>query len=247
MIAQKEILIVDDEPEYRTLINKRLKIAGYHTVLAQNAEEAVVALWERNQIGLVLLDVRLPIINGLNIFEIIRKDFPDKRIIVTSVLQMNEQRFLIYDADDYYYKFEDHSHLLEKIDNAFNNSMHGRLGNNEKRYFRRMPVNVLANCEMENHGAYPVCSHFLSYTKDLSPLGGRFIVNEDIKAGQHFTMALELPVNFLPLLIDCEAVWVKKLEEVDAPIKGRVEIGVRFIKLDSLHDEAKLKNYLIYV
>jgi len=65
MNTHKEILIVEDEPGYRTLVNKRLRIAGYHTVLAQNGEEALVALWEKDQIGLVILDVRLPNINGL--------------------------------------------------------------------------------------------------------------------------------------------------------------------------------------
>jgi CheY-like chemotaxis protein len=244
MNALKEILVVDDEPGYRALINKELKTAGYHTVLAQNGEEALVALWEKQQIGLVLLDVRLPVINGLNIFEIIRKDFPDKKIIVTSVLQKDEQRFLIYDADDYYDKSHSLSSLIEKVNNTFISGMKGILRENDKRNFRRMPVNVLASCEKEKHGPFPSCSHFISYTKDLSPFGGRFMVGEDIKVGQHFSMALELPVNFLPLLIDCEVVWVRKFEEFDSNIKGCAEVGVRFVKLDSPRDEEKLKNYL---
>jgi CheY-like chemotaxis protein len=244
MNALKEILIVDDEPGYRFLINKELKTAGYHTVLAQNGEEALVALWEKQHIGLVLLDVRLPVINGLNIFEIIRKDFPDKKIIVSSVLQKDEQRFLIYDADDYYDKSEDLSTLIEKIDHNLSNPFKGRLSENEKRYFRRMPVNVLANCEWANQYPSTIDSHFLSYTKDLSPLGGRFIVGEDVKVGQRFMIALEIPVNFLPLLIDCEVIWVRKLEESDTRTKVIVEVGARFIKLDSPRDEEKLKNYL---
>ena len=80
MNEHKEILVVDDEPGNRALINNELQAAGYHTVLAQNSAEALVALWEKQDIDVVLLDVRLPVINGLNIFEIIRKDFPDKKI-----------------------------------------------------------------------------------------------------------------------------------------------------------------------
>ena len=245
MNAHKEILIVDDEPEYRNLINKKLKIAGYHTVLAQNGEEALVALWEREQIGLVLLDVRLPMMNGLNIFEIIKKDFPDKRVIVSSILQKDEQRFLISDADDYYYKAEDLSSLIEKVDNLFKkNRMKGTLRENEKRNFRRIPVNVLAGCERGDHYMPSTYMYFISYTKDLSPYGGRFIIGEDVKVGQHFSVSLELPVNFLPLLIDCEVVWVKKLEEFESKTKGSIEAGVRFVKLDSPRDEEKLRNYL---
>jgi CheY-like chemotaxis protein len=245
MGAHTEVLVVDDEREYMTLINKKLVKSGYHTVLANNGEEALIALWERQGIGLVILDVRMPIINGLNIFEIIRKDFPDKRIIVSSVLQKDEQRFLIYDADDYYYKSEDLSILIDKIDTILNyRNRGGAIRKNEKRNYRRMPVNVLAGFERYDHHASAPCAHFLSYTKDLSLLGGRFIVGEEVEVGQFFSIALELPVNFLPLLIDCEVVWVKKMEEFDLDIKGSVEIGVRFVKLDSPRDEEKLKNYL---
>jgi len=244
MNAHQEILIVDDEPGFRAVLNKALKAAGHHTILAQNAEEALVALWERPHISLVLLDVRLPVINGLNVFEIIRKDFPDKKIIVTSVLQKDEQRFLIYDADEYYDKSQDLSGLIEKIDDVFINGRKGTLRENEKRNSRRMPVNFLANCKIEGHTASFASSHFISYTKDLSPFGGRFIVGEEIKAGQLFTIALELPINFFPLLINCEVVWVRKLEESDPKVKGRVEAGVRFAKLGSPRDEQKLKNYL---
>jgi CheY-like chemotaxis protein len=244
MNTHKEILIVEDEPGYRFLINKKLRTAGYHTILAQNGEEALVALWEKENIGLVVLDVRLPMMNGLNIFEIIRKDFPDKKIIVSSVLQKDEQRFLIDDADEYYCKYDELSSLLEKVDSVFNNGMRGRSREHEKRNFKRMSVNVLAGCEMDNRYAPGAPTYFMSYTKDLSAWGGRFIVNEDIKVGWHFSAALELPVNFLPLLIDCEAVWIRKLEEFEVKTKGSFEVGVKFIKLDSPRDAEKLKSYL---
>ena len=200
---------------------------------------------EKQGIGLVLLDIRLPFISGQNVFEIIRKDFPDKKIIVCSVLQKDEQQFFIYEADDYYYKSENLDILIEKVGKIVNNkNMKGTFGENDKRKCRRLPVNVLANCESLGPQANFDSSHFLSYTKDLSLLGGRFVIGEDIKVGQHFSAALELPVNFLPLLIDCEVVWVKKLEEFHSTPQKNVEAGVRFVKLDSPSDEEKLKNYL---
>ena len=155
--ARKDILVVEDELGFRALIYKKLKTAGYHTVLAQNGEEALVALLEKQSICLVLLDVRLPFINGMNIFDIIRKDFPDKKIIICSALQKDEQQFLIYNADDYYYKGEDLDSLIEKIDKILNErSSIGTIDENEKRNFRRIPVNVLASCESVNNCA-PAC------------------------------------------------------------------------------------------
>ena len=246
--TSKSILVIDDEPEFRVLIYKKLRPVGYPVILAQNGEEALVALWENQSIKLVLLDVHLPFINGLNIFEIIKKDFPDKKVIVTSVLQKEEQQFLINEADDYYHKGEVLDSLLEKVNNVFSNkSTVGTLKENEKRNFRRVPVNVLASCENINNVLIPPSKHFFSYTKDLSLKGGRFVVSEDIKVGEHFSAALELPVNFLPLLIDCEVVWAKKLEKIDSSAKGSIEVGARFVKLDSARDEEQLKNYFNYV
>lgn len=135
MNALKEILVVDNEPGNRALINNELKAAGYHTVLAQNGAEALVALWEKQDIDVVLLDLRLPVINGLNIFEIIRKHFPDKKIIINSVLQRDGQRFLIYDADNDHEKSQNLSNLKEKIDNALNNyGMKGTSSKREKKF-----------------------------------------------------------------------------------------------------------------
>lgn len=173
----KDILIVDDEPGYRILVYKKLKSLNYRVFLAQNGEEAIVALWEKPSIGLVLLDVRLPYLNGLNIFEIIRKDFPDKKIIICSALQKDEQKFLVNNVEDYYCKDEDLESLMEKTSSILNNkSRIGELRDNEKRNFKRIPANVLASCESFNHFISPASMHFFSYTKDLSLQGGGLLL-----------------------------------------------------------------------
>lgn len=130
-------------------------------------------------------------------------------------------------------------------DNVFNNRVAGVLKGNDKRRSRRLPVNVLASCERLNRRASVVERHFISYTGDLSMEGGKFIVSEDIETGQHFTAALELPVHFLPVLIDCEVKWVRRPQEQAG--KGNTEAGVRFVKIDLSCDEEKLKSYLSYV
>lgn len=244
----KDILIVDDEPGYRILVYKKLKSLNYRVFLAQNGEEAIVSLWEKPSIGLVLLDVRLPYLNGLNIFEIIRKDFPEKKIIICSALQKDEQKFLVNNVDDYYCKDEDLDGLMEKVSLIFNNkSRIGDIKDNDKRNFKRVPANVLASCESSNYFLSPASIHFFSFTKDLSLQGGRFIVAEDIKVGQRFSVSLELPANFIPLLIDCEVIWVRKIEEKESTTKGNFEVGVKFLKLASSHDEEKLKSYFNFV
>lgn len=244
----KEILVVDDEFGFRSLVYRKLKALGYRIVLAKNEQEALVALCEKKNISLVLLDVRMPLINGKNLSEIIRKDFPDKKIIIISALEKNEQQFLIDDADDYYYKGEDLDTLIDRIGKVFyKKNMGGTSGQNDKRISRRIPVNVLASCESVNQSASSSSPHFFSYTKDLSLKGGRFVVAEDINVGQRFSAALELPSNFLPILINCEVVWAKKLEENNLENKRNYEVGVRFVKLGLPQDEQRLKNYFNFV
>jgi CheY-like chemotaxis protein len=195
----------------------------------------------------VLLDVHLPFINRLNIFEIIRKDFPDKKIIICSALQKEEQQSLINGVDGYYCKKEDLEGLVEKVGKIMDNkSRLGELRENEKRNFRRIPVNIFASCQKGSHRLLPDSARFFSYTKDLSLQGGRFVIAEDLQEGQHFSAFLELPTNFLPLLVDCEVMWVKKLGRYDLKAKRNNEVGVRFVKLDPPQDEEKLKNYLSF-
>jgi len=248
MNPHREILVVDGDSTFRILAYKKFKALGYPTFLAQNGEEAVVSLWEKQSIGLVLLDFRLVSNHGLNVFEIIRKDFPDKKVVICSSSPQDGQHVLINHVDDYYCKENGLDSLIEKVDKILNNkSRIGEQRKDEKRNFKRVPVHVYASCERINYQTYPACVHFFSYAKDLSLHGGRFVIAEDLQIGQHFSASLELPTNFLPILIDCEVVWVKKLEDYDLKGKKNNEVGVRFVKLDLSKDEEKLKNYLSYV
>jgi hypothetical protein len=138
--------------------------------------------------------------------------------------------------------------LIDKITKVFfSQSRVGTLKENEKRNFRRIPVNVLASCESVSRSLSLASTHFFSYTKDLSLKGGRFVIAEDMNVGQNFSAALELPANFLPLLINCEVVWAQKTEENDLNNKKSYEVGVRFVKLDLPQDEQRLKNYFNFV
>jgi len=118
MIRRKTILIVDDEPRIRTLLERQIKTAGYATLEAKDGDEALMIL-KNNQgidIDLLILDIMLPQKSGLEIFETIKKDFPSLKVIVSSVYPTEDQKFLIWDADDYYYKADSISVLTDKLD-----------------------------------------------------------------------------------------------------------------------------------
>jgi DNA-binding response OmpR family regulator len=63
MRDSRKILVAEDEPDIRALIAFSLRYAGYQVVEAVNGNEAV-ALAEQELPDLILLDVRMPEVNG---------------------------------------------------------------------------------------------------------------------------------------------------------------------------------------
>ncbi len=75
--GKKKILIVEDEPDFRTLIRDVLEDKGFDITEAANGTEGL-RLYASFQPDLVLLDVRLPDMDGFDICRRIRKDGPRK-------------------------------------------------------------------------------------------------------------------------------------------------------------------------
>ncbi|MGH2352107.1 MAG: response regulator [Chloroflexota bacterium] len=57
------ILVVDDDPSIRNVLSEILAMEGYRVETAANGAEALRAL-ERTRPSLVLLDMRMPVLNG---------------------------------------------------------------------------------------------------------------------------------------------------------------------------------------
>ena len=72
MEAQK-ILIVDDEERMRKLLRDFLSREGYRVCEAADGEEAVKLFLEDRSIGLILLDVMMPKMDGWEVLETIRE------------------------------------------------------------------------------------------------------------------------------------------------------------------------------
>ena len=74
----KEILIVDDQPGIRLLLNEVFKKEGYVTHLAPNGIEAL-KIFDQQHIDCVLLDMKIPGMNGIEILQKLKeknKDIP---------------------------------------------------------------------------------------------------------------------------------------------------------------------------
>ena len=102
-LAQK-ILIIEDEIDIRELLTYNLELEGFDVVGAANGEEAYRAL-RSEPIQLVVLDLMLPDISGLEICRYIRRDSALSRLPVIMLTAKGEEvdRIVGFElgADDY--------------------------------------------------------------------------------------------------------------------------------------------------
>lgn len=123
MTTQHKVLIVDDEMHIRRLIHSALARAGYATVEAQNAREALEKLRsERPDIS--LLDLGLPDRDGLELVPLFKQQ-SDTTLIVVSARDATDQKVAALDlgADDYLTKPFDTDELLARLRVALRNRM----------------------------------------------------------------------------------------------------------------------------
>lgn len=79
------VLIVEDEPHMRQALQDILEIAGLKAISAANGEEGIAAFAaHREEIDLVILDVRLPGKSGAETLKALQAIEPDVRVIVSS-------------------------------------------------------------------------------------------------------------------------------------------------------------------
>ena len=96
-----KILICDDETDIRNALNIYLSAQGYETVLCSNGQEALDAV-AKGGIGLVLLDIMMPVIDGITVLSKLRKTSNVPVILLTAKGEDTDKVLgLDVGADDY--------------------------------------------------------------------------------------------------------------------------------------------------
>ena len=117
-MAIRKILIVDDSPTERHVLNDMLTKAGYEVVASDNGEDAILKAKSLKP-DLILMDVVMPGLNGFQATRAISRD-PDTRaipiIMCTSKSQETDKIWgMRQGARDYIVKPVSRDELLEKI------------------------------------------------------------------------------------------------------------------------------------
>lgn len=77
------VLVADDDPDFVASLSELLSVHGYDSVVAATGAQAVERV-ASGPVGVLILDLRLPIMNGLEVYEELRKrGNPPPTIIVT--------------------------------------------------------------------------------------------------------------------------------------------------------------------
>lgn len=101
MTKAKRILLAEDEAALRDFINRNLRARGFEVLEASNGLEAM-ALWEREDPDLLILDIMMPRMDGLEVCRRVR-EYSSVPIIVLTALDAESDKVTALDlgADDY--------------------------------------------------------------------------------------------------------------------------------------------------
>jgi DNA-binding response OmpR family regulator len=117
----KKVLILEDEINIRSFVVINLKRAGYDAIEAGTGQEALDRLQENPDIGVALLDIMLPDMDGFEVCRRIRATSKQIGIIMLTARtqEMDKVTGLMTGADDYVTKPFSPAELTARIDALF--------------------------------------------------------------------------------------------------------------------------------
>jgi two-component system chemotaxis response regulator CheY len=109
-----DILVVDDDAAIRALVTEILELEGYAVETASNGQEALELL-ERSAPWLLLLDMRMPILDGWGVAREIAARQLKVKVLVMTATQDAQAWAAEIQADGYLAKPFDLPHLLQAV------------------------------------------------------------------------------------------------------------------------------------
>jgi DNA-binding response OmpR family regulator len=115
-MADRLILVVDDDPDIRELVKQLLDRRGFDVMVARDGQEALKLFFDRRP-DLVVLDVQMPVLDGWKTLERIRELSDVPVVMLTArASELEKTRGLRGGADDYVTKPFGRQELLARVD-----------------------------------------------------------------------------------------------------------------------------------
>jgi two-component system chemotaxis response regulator CheY len=86
-MASGKVLIIDDEADVRDVLKFHLSEQNYQVIEAENGEEGIKLLKSEDNmvnVGVILCDIRMPKVNGIDCIKYIRQEAPGIPIVVVT-------------------------------------------------------------------------------------------------------------------------------------------------------------------
>lgn len=128
MARPASILIVDDSTASRNNLTEILEAQGYHVAVAASAEEAI-PLFSGQEFSLIITELMLPGMSGLNMMKIVKERSPDSYVVIISsnASSFNTLKSLRQGAYDFIVKpIDDEAVLYNVIERALEKQEQGR-------------------------------------------------------------------------------------------------------------------------
>ena len=120
MAEERSVLVVDDDAQIRTLLSDLLKSNGYAVRQAKTGAEALAAV-EKQRPSLVMMDIKLPDQDGLDVLKALKRDRPELEIVVMTAFGGSSTaiKAMEHGAYDYVTKPFEIDHLLNLLKRVF--------------------------------------------------------------------------------------------------------------------------------
>jgi two-component system, chemotaxis family, response regulator WspR len=125
-MEKKKILIVEDDNFVAEVYLAKLSEMKYEPILAQNGEEGLAAL-RKNKIDMILLDILMPVMSGMEMLEEIKKNKEWENIPVILLTNVGEKESIqkVREMGVKNYLIKSHftpAEVVEKIESVFKNN-----------------------------------------------------------------------------------------------------------------------------
>ena len=108
------ILVVEDERSLELLYQQELSQEGYHVFSTSTGEDALSIL-DKENIDLVILDLKLPQMSGLELLGRMLTKKRDMKVVINTAFANYKSDFTCWLADDYVIKSSDLSELKSTV------------------------------------------------------------------------------------------------------------------------------------
>ena len=93
--VRRPVLVVEDDADQRTLLTELLEVEGYRVLVAENGASAIDLLHRTPEVGLILLDLMMPVMDG---YQFRSQQVQDPAIAAIPVILLTADGNAVYKA-----------------------------------------------------------------------------------------------------------------------------------------------------